>query len=228
MDKLTGKFIFFTFFLILYFYGFFFLATPIYAIKTLNDATPALKKVSGQTGITEESVPSVVGNALQAALYISGLLFFLFIVYAGIVWMTARGKDERIEKARNTMIGATIGMVILVASYGITNLIQTRVITGPSGGGVNPFGPNEAGDQPLGCCLDWVGDPDNCSLSDWGDCVDQSIPAARWTTYADCEYFGLKSTTGDHGGPKSEGNWLWFSSEEGWNFAKCEEKKNSY
>ena len=100
------------------------------AKKTFNDANTALSTVSGKTGITEASVTNISGNVVTTVFIVAGLIFFVLMVYAGVRWMTARDKSESVEKARNTMIAAVIGLVILLASYAVTTFLQTNVIGG--------------------------------------------------------------------------------------------------
>ena len=107
----------------------FFFVLFVNAKKTFNDANTALSTVSGKTGITEASVTNISGNVVTVFI-VAGLIFFVLMVYAGVRWMTARDKSESVEKARNTMIAAVIGLVILLASYAVTTFLQTNVIGG--------------------------------------------------------------------------------------------------
>jgi len=72
--------------------------------------------------------------------------------------MTARGEEEKITKAKRTLIGAIIGLAILVSSYALTNFITTRIIEGKAnaGGDIN-FENNDF--TTLGCCFDKVRHP---------------------------------------------------------------------
>ena len=45
-----------------------------------------------------------------------------------MVWMLARGEEDRITKARETIIAAVIGLVIVVSAYAITNLVTERIL----------------------------------------------------------------------------------------------------
>lgn len=204
----------------------FFVVDMVYAKKTLNDAQPALSSVSGKSGITEGSVSTIIGNLARGVLSLAGIIFFILAVYAGMIWMTARGNEERVTKARNTLIASIIGLVILVSSYAITNFIQTRVIGGGGGSKDTPGQQDQAGGVALGCCLDWIN-----KISD---------PAARWTTYDDCKKFGEMPddvdrycAEGHNGGPgPKEDCWLFFpetgTSGNMPNITTCLEKSESY
>lgn len=103
-------------------------ASFTHAKKTLNDATNNLNTISNKTGITESEITNVAGSVVGMIFIIVGLIFFVLMVYAGVRWMTARDKAESVEKARNTMIAAVIGLVILLAAYAVTNFLQTSII----------------------------------------------------------------------------------------------------
>ncbi len=45
------------------------------------------------------------------------------MLYGGIRWMTARGQPEYVEKGKNIIEAAIIGLVIMLASYAISTLV---------------------------------------------------------------------------------------------------------
>ncbi|PIZ95792.1 MAG: hypothetical protein COX80_03610 [Candidatus Magasanikbacteria bacterium CG_4_10_14_0_2_um_filter_33_14] len=107
-----------------------FSVSNVYAKKTLNDADSALDTVSQKTGIDQKDFSAVTGNVVNMIFIFVGLIFFALMVYAGLRWMTARDQADKVEKARNTMIAAVIGLIIVVAAYAITNFLQTKIING--------------------------------------------------------------------------------------------------
>jgi len=52
-----------------------------------------------------------------------GFAFFILIIYAGFIWMTARGNEEEIKKAQTILKRAMIGLVIVLMSVSIAYLI---------------------------------------------------------------------------------------------------------
>lgn len=75
------------------------------------------------------SIPSAVGLVLGQALVYLGIIFFLLIVYAGFLWMTASGQEKQVDKAKGILISAVAGLVIVVSAYAITNFIFGRLLT---------------------------------------------------------------------------------------------------
>ena len=82
----------------------------------------------------EGSLPVITGRVVGAGLSFIGVAFFILMVYAGFLWMTAHGNEEQVKKAQSTLIGATIGMLIVLGSYAITKFIFESVESTAGGG----------------------------------------------------------------------------------------------
>ncbi len=108
--------------------GCFFSFTPVLALAQgygLNDTAQSVGFDTSNTG--SNSVESLVNKIVSAALALLALVFFILTIYSGIVWMTARGNDEVITGAKDTLQGAIIGLVIVSLSYAITKFIFSRI-----------------------------------------------------------------------------------------------------
>ncbi|HNQ16648.1 MAG TPA: hypothetical protein PKJ26_00480 [Candidatus Woesebacteria bacterium] len=54
---------------------------------------------------------------------IGGLLLLLFFVWGALQWITASGDKTKLEAARNRMLQAAIGLLILVSSFVIIGFV---------------------------------------------------------------------------------------------------------
>lgn len=173
--------------------------TEVYAKKTISDAPGFLNQVTGQTGVDQSAdVPSVAGTVIQAGLGATGIIFFVLVVYAGFKWMMSQGNSEQIEKSRDTIVAAGIGLVVVVAAYAVTNFITTRIIEGKEGKKSFSEG------IEVGCCFDKVGPPPGNQLE--GGTVSW---AWRMTTEDDCQSQGETPTSLD--GLVGPGTWQFHS-----------------
>lgn len=93
----------------------------------INDATTNFKSTGGQTGVSRENIESVVGGIIRGALTAVGSIFLILMIYGGLLWMTARGEEEQVTKARDLIKAAIIGLVVVVAAYGLTVFIIEKV-----------------------------------------------------------------------------------------------------
>ena len=73
--------------------------------------------------INAQNVPDLVNNMVRAILGIVGAVTLFMFVYGGLMWMTSGGASSRIERGRNTLIWATIGLLVIFSSYAILNFI---------------------------------------------------------------------------------------------------------
>jgi len=76
---------------------------------------------------TIDTVPKLIGNVIGTALSLIAVLFFGLMIFGGFLWMTAHGKEEQETKARDLIIAAVIGVIIVLASYAITKFVFKSV-----------------------------------------------------------------------------------------------------
>ena len=97
----------------------------------INDAfsDDTIKKTGEAAGYdtTKESVLPIVANIINIVYGLIGVIFFVLIIYGGILWMTAGGKDEQVKKAQNIIQRSAIGLLIVVLAYAITYFILNVV-----------------------------------------------------------------------------------------------------
>jgi len=74
-----------------------------------------------------------------------GLIALVIVLYAGFMWMTSGGNEEKISKAKKILSAGVIGLIIILASYAITSFILQAAQGGGGGGGGGGQGctPNE-------------------------------------------------------------------------------------
>ena len=92
----------------------------------LGDAGKIAGAVADKAGVTEKSLPNIIGTGINAALTLVGLVFLILMVYAGYLWMTARGEEEVIKKSQKIIISTIIGLVILMSAYAITKFVAGK------------------------------------------------------------------------------------------------------
>lgn len=85
-----------------------------------------------QTSLSKSTVPVLIGNIVAIALSFVAVGFFILILYGGILWMTAAGNAENVEKAKNIFVAAAIGLFIVLSAYAITKFVFSNL--GAAGG----------------------------------------------------------------------------------------------
>ena len=78
--------------------------------------------------ISETTLASTLGILIKTALGFLGIIFIILTIWAGYNWMTAGGNEEKVTKAKNTLIRAIIGLIITASSYAIWRFIYFKLI----------------------------------------------------------------------------------------------------
>jgi len=159
------------------------------ALEASKEKNPLqkLKDIQSYTGYspaTELSFSEILGTVVSAFLGLLGIIFIILMIYAGYNWMTAQGDEGKIEKARNTIIAAVIGMTVVVGAFGITSFITSRLVQNTQGSA--PVDAGAVGDQPLGCCVIDLGATEAYRIDTHVECkrIADGIEAGRpfiWT-----------------------------------------------
>lgn len=77
---------------------------------------------------TKTSVVEVVPPLINLALGISGVLLLIAFIYGGILYMLAGIDPKNVEKAKNIMKYAVMGLAIIFLSYAIVSFLLTSVL----------------------------------------------------------------------------------------------------
>jgi len=102
----------------------------VFLFSTPVSAQYQLGEFAGKAGYptgANVSLESKAQQIINIALSLVGILFLGMSLYAGIKWMTARGNEENVTKAKDTLEAAIIGMVVVSISYAISNIIFQKI-----------------------------------------------------------------------------------------------------
>lgn len=87
------------------------------------DSSTAVCDCRDKGECTLADILQVVVNIGTFILAISGSIVLLIFTYGGFLWITARGERKNIDKGKEAMVGAIIGMFIILAAYAAVNLV---------------------------------------------------------------------------------------------------------
>lgn len=69
----------------------------------------------------------LIGRLYTLALVIAGLAFFAYLIIGGIRWLLSGGDKAALDAARNTIVNALVGLVIVVGAYAITKIVEVTL-----------------------------------------------------------------------------------------------------
>ncbi len=112
---------------------------------TTNELLPDQLGAEIGTGTTDIRI--TVARIVRIAFGLLGTIALLLVLYAGFLWMTAAGDEEKVRRAKSTLASAIIGLVIILAAFGITSFIISRLLGASEGGGPGTGGGSAGDDQ---------------------------------------------------------------------------------
>ena len=72
-----------------------------------------------------EFFPSLVAGLLNIVLVVAVVIFLFVFIWGAISWITSGGDKAAVESARGKVMTAIIGLVLLVSTWAIINLIES-------------------------------------------------------------------------------------------------------
>lgn len=75
----------------------------------------------------------VITNGINFLFVVAAMLALVFLIIGGVKWLTSQGEKEGVNKARETIVAAIVGLVIIFLSYLIVNFVLNLFV------GVNLF-----------------------------------------------------------------------------------------
>lgn len=95
-----------------------------------NPAVQGLPEYTSDSGTTGAAVfASVVGRIIPTAVSLGALALLVYFLLGAINWITAGGDKGKIESARNKIIQAATGFVLLVFMLAILTFLDNVVFT---------------------------------------------------------------------------------------------------
>lgn len=77
---------------------------------------------------------AVIRNALSIIFFVAGLLAFVYLLLGGLQWITSGGDKQAATAARDRITAALVGLIIIVAAFAITLIIERvfgiRILSG--------------------------------------------------------------------------------------------------
>lgn len=108
-------------------------------------ATVGLEAVQA-IGLGNRDPRIIIASIVQVILGFLGVLAVLFILYAGFLWMTAAGNEEKIASAKEILTHTIVGLLIILSAFAIATFVL-RALLGSTGRGLGAGGFDGAGNS---------------------------------------------------------------------------------
>ena len=112
--------------IIVFFLGAYF--TPVFVLADGETPISVSEKVKNPLGSKFENLNSFVKTLLEGLIKILIPVIALAIIYAGLLFVTARGNTEKITTAKNALLYGVIGAGLVLGAWALAQLISETVI----------------------------------------------------------------------------------------------------
>ncbi len=82
---------------------------------------PSLGKLNADQG--PAALGKLISSLIGVFLIIAFILALVYLLTGGIAWITSEGDKQNLEKARNKITQAIVGLVVVAAAYAIFKLV---------------------------------------------------------------------------------------------------------
>lgn len=97
--------------------------TPLGGLEKTAEGAGLLK-----TAFEGKKLPEIIGMIIGVVLSFLGVILLVYMIYAGILWMTASGDAEQVKKAKDIIYNTLAGLIIIAAAYAITAFIMRTFV----------------------------------------------------------------------------------------------------
>lgn len=94
------------------------------AVTIVNFVVDGLMATSA--GIPKESATVILGKALDMVYFIAGAVAVIVIILAGYTFSTAVYDQAKITQAKNSIVYAVVGLIVVIMAFGITQFVMGR------------------------------------------------------------------------------------------------------
>src|SRR3989339_505827 len=103
-------------------FGLFVVAAPALAQET------AFEQFADASTLPQDSIAIIIARVIRVALTLVGIIFVCVIIYAGFLYLLARGEPEPIKKAKKIFQQSIIGLILIFSAYSIATFILNRLL----------------------------------------------------------------------------------------------------
>ena len=88
-----------------------------FAVTLVNGGSSEIKN------IPTLSSEQVLQNGLNIAYLLAGIIAVIVIIIGGFMYTTSAGDSSGVTKAKNMILYAVVGLIVIIAAFAITNFV---------------------------------------------------------------------------------------------------------
>lgn len=84
--------------------------------------------VGDDTGLSSNDVRYNATQIIKVILQMLGTVAIIINVYAGFIWMTAGGNEDKVTEAKKWLTRGVVGLAIILSAYAITSFVTNSLV----------------------------------------------------------------------------------------------------
>jgi nitrate reductase NapE component len=101
---------------------------PVLGIAQVNALDVGINEVEDSIKLGNKDPRETVGQIINVAMLFLGIIAVGIILVGGFKWMTAGGNEEKVGEAKKLLGSGVIGLVIVLASWGIATFVLEQLV----------------------------------------------------------------------------------------------------
>jgi len=108
---------------------------PWYATLKCKEGGKEVSETNFNSEHLTGTVLGIIGTVVKDLLFLGGLLAVVLVMYGGFLMVTSQGNPAGVEKAKKTISGAIVGLIVALLAYAIaTTVLKLTMNAGNSTG----------------------------------------------------------------------------------------------
>lgn len=103
------------------------------ALSVQGTPVPLPGQIAAINNLAGDFGNNVIKLGIDVLIFAAAFIAFGYLLFGGWKWMTSQGDKKAIEEARNTLIWAVVGMIVIALAFLVVNVIlrffQVPVLT---------------------------------------------------------------------------------------------------
>ncbi|MEK9155844.1 MAG: hypothetical protein AAB360_00885 [Patescibacteria group bacterium] len=98
--------------------------------RAATSAGDAVSDLSGGTAFATgtDNIAGLITGIVNILLMIASALAVLYLIYSGILYITAAGNPDNAKKGQQGVVNAIIGIAVIVLSYAIVRAVRGTLL----------------------------------------------------------------------------------------------------
>jgi len=102
----------------------------IAALTTMLTGNIAVARTITAPPGMQTDLGNLINSILTYVLGIAGVIVVIYLIMGGFKYITSGGSEKAVGEAKNTILYAIIGLIIIIAAFAIKSYIMTRIAPG--------------------------------------------------------------------------------------------------